>query len=81
MRARIADNLGRGVKPHRLGIEQRAGKNSRMVAFDPGTGIDQKRKTGRMTFGKPVRAKAFDLRKAALCKIDVIAVSSLFSII
>ena len=75
MRARIAHNLGRGVKPHGLGIEQRAGENARMMAFDPGAGIDQQRKAGRVAFGKPVRAEAFDLGKAALCKIVVIAVA------
>ena len=52
--ARIADDLRGGVKPHRLGIQQSGGKHCRVVAFDPGGGMDQMRKGLRMAFGKAV---------------------------
>ena len=36
MLACVAHDLGRGVKAHRLGIEQRAGKDRGIMAFEPG---------------------------------------------
>ena len=71
---RISHNLGWGVEAHGLGIQQRTGKNARMVALDPGTGIDQERERGGVTFGKPVRPEPFDLGKTAIGKVFVITI-------
>ena len=73
MLARVAHDLGRGVKSHRLGIEQRRGEGRRMMAFDPGRDIDQQREAGGMAFGKAVFAEAFDLLEAGFGEIPVIA--------
>ena len=70
---RIAHNLGRRIKPHRLRVQQRTGKGRRMVAFHPCRCIDQQRKAGSMAFGKAVFAKAFDLGKTSVGKIGLIA--------
>jgi len=39
MIARITDDLGWGVKAHRLRIEERGAEDIGMVAFEPGRGI------------------------------------------
>ena len=36
MLARVADDLRRGVEPHRLTVEQGAGEDLRIEALDPG---------------------------------------------
>src|SRR5580704_16167905 len=59
--ARIAHELGRLVKAHRLAVEDGGAENVRITAFDPGRGIDQERKARRVAFGKTVFAEAFDL--------------------
>ena len=41
MLTRIADDLGRGVKAHRLRIEQRAGERRGVTPFDPARDVDQ----------------------------------------
>ena len=74
MFARIAHDLRRGIEPHRLGIEQRTGKDRRVMAFEPGARIDQMRETGGMALGKAIAAKALDLGKTALGEIIVIPV-------
>jgi hypothetical protein len=73
MLARIAHDLGGGIKPHRLAVQQRAGKGRRMVALQPGRGIDQQGKAGRMAFGKAVFAEPLDLGKTAFGKAGIIA--------
>ena len=72
MFARIAHDLGGGVKAHGLAVQQRTGKGRRMVAFQPGRGIDQQRETGGMGFGKAVFAEPLDLGKAAVGEVGVI---------
>ena len=74
MFARIAHNLGGGIKAHGLRVEQRTGKDPRMVPLDPRRGIDQQGKAGRMAFRKAVAAKALDLGKAAGGKVGLIAI-------
>jgi hypothetical protein len=39
--ARVADDLRRGVKPHRLAVQQSAGEDLGVEAFDPGRDIDE----------------------------------------
>src|SRR5689334_1843333 len=73
--ARIAHQLCRLIKPHRLAIEDGGAEHIRITAFDVGRGINQKRKTRRMTFGKTIFAEAFDLAETILGKIAVIAAS------
>ena len=70
---RIAHDLRWRVKPHGLAVQQRTGKGRRVVAFQPGRGIDQMREARRMAFGKTIAAKAFDLRKDTLRQILRIA--------
>ena len=40
---RAADNLGRGVETHGLAVEKRGAEDVRVMAFQPGRDIDQKR--------------------------------------
>src|SRR4051812_35554615 len=58
---RVAHDLRRGVKPHRLTIEQRCRKHVRIAALHPSRGIDQVSEARRMAFGKAVAAESLDL--------------------
>ena len=69
--ARVADDLGRGVEAHRLAVQQRAGEDLGVEAFDPGRDIDEQRKARGMAFGKAVVAEPLDLAEAALGEIAV----------
>src|SRR5438552_6094858 len=64
--AHIAYDLGRSVETHGLRIEERRREHVRITAFEPGRGIDQKRKARGVAFRKSVFAKPFDLAEAAL---------------
>ena len=66
MFARVAHDLRRRIKAHRLGIEQGAGEDIRIAAFDPGRSIDEQREGGRMAFGKAIGAEAFDLFESSV---------------
>ena len=57
----VFDNRRRRVKAHRLGVEQRASKLRRIVAFEPGRRISDQGEARRMAFGKTVLAEAADL--------------------
>ena len=70
--ARIAHDLGWGVEPHRLRIEQRAGEGCGVMALDPRRDVDQQRETGRVAFGKAVFAETFDLVEAARREVWII---------
>ena len=63
MLAGAADELGRGVKTHRLAVQKRRRERGRVVTFQPGRHVDQKRETGRVRFGETVVAKTADLAK------------------
>ena len=69
----IADDLGRGVKAHRLRIEQRTGEGRRVMALQPRRDIDQQGKAGGVAFRKAIFAKALDLAEAASGKVRIIA--------
>ena len=69
MLACIAHELGRLVKTHRLAVEDGGAEDVRIVAFDPGRGIDEQREARRMALGETVLAKSFDLLEAALGEI------------
>ena len=69
MFARVADNLRRCIEPHWLGIEQGAGEDIRIAAFDPGRCIDEQSERGRVAFGKAIGAEAFDLFETAFGEI------------
>ena len=71
--ARVAHDLRRGVEPHRLRIQQRAGEGRRVMAFQPGRDIHQMRETRRVALGKSVGAEALDLTEAALGEVARIA--------
>ena len=68
-----AHDLGRRIKAHGLGIEQRRGEGGGMMAFEPGRDIDQEREAGGMAFRKTIFTKAFDLVEAVLREFSVIA--------
>ncbi|MPL91562.1 hypothetical protein SDC9_37637 [bioreactor metagenome] len=72
--AQVAHDLGGGVKPHRLAVQQRAGEDRRVVAFQPGRDIGQHREGGGMAFGETVIGKALDLRETGLGHLARIAV-------
>ena len=73
MFAGIADDLGRGIKPHGLGIQKRTGKDIRVMAFHPGRGVDQEREGSGMAFRETVIAEALDLAEAAFGEVGLIA--------
>ena len=66
VKARIAHELRRRIKPHRLRIQDRGKKHVRMPAFHPARRIGEQRERGRVAFRKPVRAEAFELRESLL---------------
>ena len=74
MIAGVPDDLRRGIKAQRLAVQKGAGESSRIVAFDPGRYIDQKREAGGVGFGKAIIGEAFDLLEAALGEIAFVAI-------
>ena len=70
----IADQLRRGVEPHRLAVEDRGGEHVRIVFFQPGGHVNQQGEAGGMAFREPVIAEAFDLAETALGKVALVAV-------
>ena len=71
--AGVPHDLGGGVEAHRLGVEQRAGENFGMVAFDPGGDISQKGEARGMGLRKAVIPEALDLAEAARREFRVVA--------
>ena len=69
----ITHNLGGGIKPHRLGIEQGRAEHIRIVAFDPAGHVDQMRETGGVAFGEAVITETFDLIETTASKFRIIA--------
>src|SRR5262249_15543646 len=67
--ARIAHELGRLVETHRLAVEDGGAENVRIMALDPGRGVDEQGKARRVTFGKAVFAETFDLVETAFGEI------------
>jgi len=61
--ARIADDLGRRVKAHRLRIEKRGAEDIRVMAFEPRRGIGDQRKRGRVAFREAIAAEPSSCRK------------------
>src|SRR5438445_140369 len=59
--ARIADDLRRGVEPHRLAVEQGAGKDFGIEAFDPGRDVNEQCEARRVALGETVGPEPFDL--------------------
>ena len=65
-RCRVADDLGRGVEAHRLGVEERGAEDVRVVALDPGRGVDEEGEARRVALREAVFAETLDLLEAAL---------------
>jgi hypothetical protein len=72
MLARIAHDLRRRVKAHRLAVQERGREHIRVVAFQPARDVDEVGKARRVALGKSVFAKTLDLGKAARRKGHVI---------
>ena len=53
----IADDLRRGIKAHRLAVEQRAGEHIGVVALEPARDIDEQREGGGVAFREAVSPK------------------------
>ena len=68
----VAHDLGRSIKPHRLGIQQRTRERRRIMTLQPRRDVDEMRKTRSVTLGKAIFAEALDLRKAALREFRLI---------
>ena len=68
MPLRILHQLRRGIKTHRLGIEQARQKGGRMMALEPRRHIDQQGKAGRVRLRKAIVTKALDLAIERLSK-------------
>ena len=73
MLTRIAHNLRRRIKPHRLTVQQTAGKGRRIMALHPTRHIDQLGKTRRMALGKSVIPEPLDLVETPRGEFLVIA--------
>src|SRR5262249_16252308 len=73
MLARVAHQLCRLIKSHLVTVEDGGAEHVRVPAFDERRGIDQKRKTCRVTFGKAIFAETFDLAEALFGEIAVVA--------
>ena len=69
----VANKLSRSVKTHRLTIDQRSGKDSRIVAFYPRRHINQQRKTGGMRFRKPILSETADLLEDTFGEFAVVS--------
>ncbi len=74
MRLRVAHDLRRRIEAHGLAVEQRAGEDLGMKAFEPGRDIDEEREARGMRKGKAVVAEAFDLLEATPGEIRLVAV-------
>ena len=66
MVARVADQLRRRVKAHRLGVQDRRAEDVGIEGLEPAGGIDQQSEGGGVAFRKAVFAEPFDLLEAAL---------------
>jgi hypothetical protein len=66
MFARVADQLRRRIKPHRLRIQHRRAEDVGIIGLDPGGGIDEQCEGGGMAFGKAVFAETLDLVETLL---------------
>ena len=73
MFSRVANELGGSIKPHRLTIDQRSGKDSRVVAFYPRGHINQQRKTGGMRFRKAILSETADLLEDTFGEFTVVS--------
>src|SRR3546814_17896212 len=69
---RIPDDLRWSVEAHGLRILQRAGKDGRMMTFDPGGNIYQLGEGLRMAFGKTVAGEPLNWHEIGLGKIEFI---------
>ena len=70
----VPHDLRRGIKAHRLGVQQGRAKHIRVMAFQPGRGIGDQRKGRRMAFRETVTAKALELLERVLGKNLLIAI-------
>src|SRR5438045_1222871 len=61
----VADDLGRRVEPHRLTVQEGAGEDFGVDAFDPGRDIDEEGKARGVAFREAVGAEPLDLVEAA----------------
>src|SRR3546814_9928392 len=57
---RVLHDLARRVEPHRLRVEQRAGKRSGFVALEPAAGIDQLGERRGVALRETVRTETLD---------------------
>ena len=73
MVARVADDLSRRIKAHRLRIEERRAEEISMMAFEPRRGIGDQRKRGRGAFRKAITAETLELSKGLLAILTFIA--------
>jgi hypothetical protein len=73
MLARIADDLGGGIKSHRLGVQKRGRERCRIFPLEPAGDVHQMRETGRVAFGKAIFPEPLDLVEAALGEIGIVA--------
>src|SRR5690606_26973850 len=71
--ARIAHDLRGGVEAHGLAVEQRGTEDLGMPAFQPGTGIRDKREAGGRGFGKTIAAETLELANDLLGELLGIA--------
>ena len=71
---RIAHDLCRRVKTHRLRVQECGGKDVRITAFEPGRSVDQEREARRVAFRKAVFAEAFDLLETALREFALVTI-------
>ena len=69
MVARVTHELGRRVKTHRLGVEDRRAEDVGIKGLEPAGSIDEQGEGGSVAFRKAILAKTFDLGEAALGEV------------
>src|SRR5690606_8185238 len=73
--ARVADNLGRRVEAHRLGVEQCRTEDVRIIGLEPGGGVNQEGEGSGMALRETIFAEALELTETALGEVARVALA------
>ena len=71
--AGVADDLGRGVEPHRLAVQQTGGEHIGINPLHPGRDIDQVGEGAGVALGEAVLAEPLDLVEAVPGEVGIVA--------
>ena len=76
MLARVAHELGRLIEAHRLAVEDGGAEHVRIMALDPGRGVDEQREACGVAFRKAVFAEALDLSEAVFGESAIVSAAN-----